>query len=270
MPFKAHELYREYEPDKYKTSTQKKVEGVVKEAEQAGLGKKEVILAFKEAQELLGKDFLGPDVIEKTFGVQLTAEELQEVAELPFAHEELEQAKALGMMLVLRVDHDAEGKPLTINQIREMFKGGDTLGDPKKKKKKICYRDRGDGWYDKEEFATKATAKLGWGLVMKSVLPESTGKNWKDQEKVLEKWAKENGLDPKTIRRRTPVEVAYDTLAYYGANKDSLLENRWDWTNVQSSDGDLVLVGSFGSGGLRVGGVRPAGTGSLLGVVPAR
>ena len=47
MPFKAHELYREYEPDKYKTSTQKKVEGVLKEAEQAGLGKKEVILAFK-------------------------------------------------------------------------------------------------------------------------------------------------------------------------------------------------------------------------------
>ena len=158
MPYPAYELYRPYEEDKFKTSTQKKVEQALDTAKREGLvpEAKEANIEFDEAREIFGKDFLGPEAIKKTYGVELTPGELQEVENIPFTREELEQAKQLGMMLVLRVPSIGEGKeakPLTIDQIREKFSGGDTLGDLKKTKKKMFYRSKGDGWFDKEKFA---------------------------------------------------------------------------------------------------------------------
>ena len=275
MPFEAYKIYEEYEPDKFKTTTQKKVEQALDTAKKEGLvpEAKEVNIEFDEAREIFGKDFLGPEAIKTTYGVELTQDELQEIENIPFTREELEQAKQLGMMLVLRVPSIGEGKeakPLTIDQIREKFSGGDSLGDPKKKKQKVFYGKKGESWYDNEKFATQDTPKLGWGLVMKSVLPDSLSKNWDQQEEVLKSWAKQNNIDPTLVKRRTPVEIAYDTLIYYGENKESLLENRYDWTGVQSSDGDSVNVGNFDSDGLDVFNDSRDNANSHLGVCPSR
>lgn len=227
-------------------------------------------MEFREAREIFGKDFIGPEAIEKTWGLKLTSEELEQIEQIPFSREELEQAKKLGMMLVLRTPQDKAGKPLTIDRMREIFDKGDTLGDPKKKKSKIFYSKKGEGWYNKEDFANKPTPKLGWGLAMKEVLPESLGKNWDEQEAMLKEWAKKNKIDPTTVKRRTPVEVAYDTLTYYGENQESLLENTYDWTLIQSSGGRLVGVGGFGAGGLGVDGIPRGTRDSTLGVCPSR
>src|SRR3990167_68964 len=275
MPFEAYKIYEEYEPDKFKNSTQKKVEQALDTAKKEGLvpEAKEVNIEFDEAREIFGKDFLGPEAIKATYGVELTPEELQEIETIPFTREELEQAKGLGMMLVLRIPRFGEGKnekPLTIDQIRERFSSGDTLGDPKKKKQKMFYRKKGEGWYDTEAFATQETPKLGWGLVMKSVLPDSLGKNWDQQEDVLKNWAKQNNIDPALVKRRTPVEIAYDTFLYYGENKETLLEDKWDWSGVQSSDGLFVFVGFFVSAGLDVRHDARDGARSYLGVCPSR
>src|SRR3989344_4359820 len=88
---------------------------------------------------------------------------------------------------------------------------------------------------------------------MKSVLPDSLSKNWDQQEEVLKNWAKQHNIDPTLVKRRTPVEIVYDTFLYYGENKETLLEDKWDWTGVQFSDGYFVSVGDFGSDGLIVG-----------------
>ncbi len=275
MPFEAYKIYEEYEPDKFKNSTQKKVEQALDTAKKEGLvpEAKETNIEFAQAREIFAKDFLGPEAVQTTFGVELTPEELKEVEDIPFTREELEQAKQLGMMLVLRVPRLGEGKterPLTIDSARELFTKGDSLGDSKKKKQKVFYGKKGSSWYDKEQFALQETPKLGWGLVMKSVLPDSLSKNWDQQEEVLKKWAKDNNIDPALVKRRTPVEIAYDTLIYYGENKESLLENRYDWSGVQSSGGGFVRVGRFDSGGLRVLSGSRGNAGSDLGVCPSR
>ena len=267
MPFEAYKIYQEYEPDKYKASTEVKVARALAEAKKEGLVPKQEAIDFREVQELFGKDFLGPEAMKKTWGVDLTEEELQEIEHIPFSREELEKAKALGMMLVLRSPRNQEQKPLTIKQMRDMFSQEDHLGDPQKKKSRVMWNQ---DWYNNEDFAAKATSNLGWGLVAKEVLAESRNKNWEEQQKELEKWAKNNDIDPKTIRRRTPVEVAYDTVTYYGANQDSLLENSYDWTSVQSSAGRFVNVGSFVSDGLYVSSAARGHRYSGLGVCPAR
>ena len=275
MPFEDYKIYEEYEPDKFKTSTQKKDEQALDTAKEEGLvpETKEANIEFDEAKEIFGKDFLGPEAIQTTFGVELSADELKEVEDIPFTREELEQAKQLGMMVVLRVPRLGEGKterPLTIDSARELFTKGDSLGDPKKKKQKVFYGKKGESWYDNEKFVTQDTPKLGWGLVMKSVLPDSLSKNWDQQEEVLKNWAKQNNIDPTLVKRRTPVEIAYDTLIYYGENKESLLENRYDWSGVQSSDGRFVYVGYFVSDGLDVGSDSRDYAYSDLDVCPSR
>ncbi len=275
MPFEAYKIYEEYEPDKFKNSTQKKVEQALDTAKKEGLipEGKETNIEFGEAREIFGKDFLGPEAIKSVYGVELTPDELQEVEDIPFTREELEQAKQLGMMLVLRVPRLGEGqteRPLTIDSTRELFSGGDTLGDPKKKKERMFYSKKGAGWYDAEKFATQDTPKLGWGLVMKSVLPDSLSKTWEQQEEVLKKWAKDNNIDPSLVKRRTPVEIAYDTLIYYGENKESLLADEYDWTDMQSSGGRSVYVGDFDSVGLSVNRHSRGSAGSRLGVCPSR
>ena len=270
MPFEAYKIYQEYEPDKYKTSTQEKVAKALAGAKKEGLVPKREAVDFSEAKEIMGKDFLGPEAIETTLGIKLSPEELEQVENIPFTREEMEQAKELGMMLVLRVPHDKDKKPLTLNRMREILAGEDKLGDPNKKKTKLFYRQPGDGWYKDEAFATGLVTGFGWGLSKKEVLQESLNKNWDEQEEILKKWAEENNIDPKTIKRRTPIEAAYDTMLYYGANKESLLETTYDWTSVQSSDGGFVGVGLFDSGGLRVNGGTRGLRFSNLGVCPAR
>jgi len=272
MPFEAYKIYEEYEPDKYKTSTQKKVEQALNSAKKEGLVPegKEASIEFEEAREIFGKDFLGPEAAEATFGVELSQDEIEQIEEIPFSREELEQAKQLGMMLVLRVPRigkDKNAKSFSINSVREAFKDDDKLGDPKKKKSNIFYDQ---DWYDNESFAAQDTPSLGWGLVMKEVLQESRSKNWDEQEEVLKAWAKENNIDPSKVRRRKPVEIIYDTLLYYGTNKESLLENSYDWTGVQSSDGHFVFVGVFASAGLLVLSDTRDRTVSILGVCPSR
>ena len=270
MPFEAYKIYQEYESNKYKTSTQEKVARALAGAKKEGLVPKQEAIDFLEAKEIMGKDFLGPEAVETTFGIKLSDEELEQVENIPFTPEELEQAKELGMMLVLRIPHDKDKKPLTLNRIREILAGEDKLGDPQKKKSKLFYRQPGDGWYKDETFATDSVMDFGWGLSKKEVLEESLSKNWDEQEEILKKWAEENNIDLKTIRRRTPIEATYDTMLYYGANKETLLEGTYDWTSVQSSGGGFVDVGGFDSDGLDVSCDSRGNRDSGLGVCPAR
>jgi len=264
----SEEVLKELDKQSLRPSTQKKVEQALGEAAERRTKKgPKSSVELEEARELFGKDFLGPEAIQKTFQVEFSPKELEAIECIPFSREDLEQAKSLGMMLVLRAGKDERGDPLTLNRMRELFEKGDRLGDPKKKKSRV-FCDQ--SWYDNEDFATKATTQLGWGLVMKDVLPESLGKNWSDQQRVLEEWAQKNNLDPATVHRRTPVEVVYDLLAYYGGNKEALLENRWDWTATESYDGPPVLVGSFDSDGLNVNPGSREISESYLGVCPAR
>src|SRR3989339_855277 len=142
MPFEAYKLYQEYEPDKYKTSTQKKAEGVLKEADEMKRAKGQETdshIEFQEAKELLGEDLIGPEEVEKTWGVRP-----EEIPDIPFSREELERAKEMGQMLVLRVDRTEDGKPMSLEAMIDIIqKRWDEEG-----KGKLLYTS--DGWKDSE------------------------------------------------------------------------------------------------------------------------
>ena len=267
MPFEAYKIYQEYEPDRYKTSTQEKVVKALAGAKKEGLEPAKDTLDFSEVRELFGPDFLGIEEVEQFTGRPLTPEEKRiaeekwqkKIEEQGLTKEGLEQLKQEGFMVVLRVgalagkEKKDKEMPVTIKNLRKKFP--------------LFYTQ---DWYNNEQFADEALGGLDWGIVKKELLDETRSKNWDEQQEILKTWAEAHGVPEKFVRRRTPTEVAYDVLAYFQARNKRILEKDWDWTSVQSSGGEFVFVGGFDSGGLYVGGGARGYRGSLLGVCPAR
>lgn len=244
----------------------------------------ELGISLEQAKEILGKEFLGPDAVEKTWGVKLEA---KDIPRIPFTIEDLERAKELNQFLILRI-------PLT------MQKMGEILSDQK------VFSDT--SWYQNEAFYTTELSKPGWALVSKEPIPNSTNQNYIEQTQticdyldsevfgnvdempelyqaaIMEFEAKKQHLEElmgtgwqacvkelselqiTKLTRQSPADVIHDILVYNQNNDQRLLENVYTWTSVRSSVGNLVGVGVFRSDGLRVGSDDPDRSGDDLGV----
>ena len=84
--------------------------------------------------------------------------------------------------------------------------------------------------------------------------------DWKKAAEKLEK------LQINQLTRQTPVETIYDLIAYLHTNNQRLLENKYTWTKRRDSDGGLVGVGFFDSGGAGLGGWAPGNSDASVGV----
>jgi len=202
----------------------------------------------KRAREIMGKNFLGVEEVAECFGIQLTQEELTKVAEILFTEATLQECKDTHI-LFLGVNHDKEGKPLTINRFREMFP---STGQPRF----WSY----ESWHDKEKFATKETAELKWYLVRKAITEESRSKNYTEQEKLL----KENE------ERERAIVYVYGIFLMFRARNERLFETDYAWCTDLGSYGCRVYVGSFDSGGLFVSSYWDGGCALAWGLAPAR
>lgn len=287
------ENFREYQDflDEYK-NTGHTVYTVALKNKQKGIEELVAILrsefgfSMEKAREILGKDFLGPEAVFKTWNIKLEAKDIPPV---PFSIEDLERAKELGQFLILRV-------PLTMQKMGKLIK------EPMFQ----------DDWFKQEDFYTKDTSKPGWALVTKEVIPDSTNKNYLEQTQVIcdyldsevfrkaiempkayedaiiEFEAKKQDLELLVqsdwrgvarqlselqitkLTRQSPADVIYDLMVYKQSNEERLLENGYTWTSARFSVGDLVNIGHFKPGGLRVSNDTPDYASVPLGVSFAR
>ena len=253
----------------------------------------------------LGKEnVLGPKEIEKTLGVRF-----ENVPEIQFSHEELERAKEMEQILILRVDRIEDGKPMSLEAMNTI------LAKRWEKEKKEGLLNTAEGWRDKvtgsKDFSEVAP-RAGWALISKELLKDSTSKNYIEQTEVIikalreqafkdmempeeyeeaikefeankgrltklmsENWqqaAKELAeLKITQLTRQSIQETIYDLALYYDTNGKRLLPNAYTWSNSRSTDGGLVDLGLFGKWGV-VGGSRraPDYRGGALGVLLSR
>lgn len=68
------------------------------------------------AREILGDDFYDEKSIEEVFGFTFPS---SEIPRIPYSRKTLEQAKANGEVLLLRVAHDGEGASMTLQRMNE-------------------------------------------------------------------------------------------------------------------------------------------------------
>ena len=147
------------------------------------------------AIEKLGKEnVFGPKEIEKVFGVKI-----EDVPDIPFSVEELERAKNLNQMLILRVDKTAEGKPMSIKAMSDMLdkkwqdEGKDCLLFEKDCFFFEIYETKDEIWkaFVGKDVFTQESPRPGWALVSKDFLPDSLDKDGLGQTEVVIKTLKE-------------------------------------------------------------------------------
>ena len=194
------------------------------------------------ATRALGGKVLGPKELASVLGFDplavLTPAERTAVAKLPWSPAEV---AAGGEMLVLRVPRDPDG-PLTMLRLAERL--GQGL-DPSVHKG-VGYSLRPEWTIDDQPFATEETCAAGWWLVRREPLPATLNRPYLAQDERL------GAAVAGRPRRRSAVEIAFDTLCWQRAHGERLLVNAWDWSRSTSTDQGYAALGELGEHGLRV------------------
>lgn len=224
------------------------------------------ITGLDAATTALAGAVLGPAEIAGALGFDplavLTPDERAAVASVPFSADELARARADGEFLVLRVPRDPEG-PLTMLRLAGRLSGG---LDPRVHKG-VGYLLRDEWTIDTQPFATGESCAAGWRLVRRAPQPATLNRLYRDQDAVL------TALGPTrqgVARRRSAIEIAWDTLLWQRARDERLLAGAWDWSRSASSDEGLAALGEFGPQGLGVVAYSRAVRFGTLGVCPQR
>jgi hypothetical protein len=126
----------------------------------------------------------------------------------------LEIAKKLGMMLVLRVDRTADGKPLSMERMEKIVA---------RKMKKTDNLFNQNWFYDwlgsgnARGIFSDETPRAGWALVSKQVLPDSLNRNYLDQSAAIIHTLEETFFDSSDV----PTEYE-EAFAEFQSYKESL------------------------------------------------
>jgi hypothetical protein len=175
----------------------------------------------KKAREIMGTNMFGIEDAIKHFGVNPSKAQLAALGEVPFSEETLEACKATHVLVAVF--------PMSILDIRAKVKG------------ELWQAFYDQSWYNKEAFA-KDRGEIGWHLIRKTPVENSTNKTWNDQQVLL-------GKDDETPKAQVMV---YTIIGHYKATNERLFEKVWVRCSDLTSDGARVHVGHFGAKGLYV------------------
>jgi len=175
----------------------------------------------QRAREIMGKNFFGIEQAVQHFGVTPTEEQLKILSEIPFSEAVLQETKDSHVLVAVF--------PLSILEVREMVKG-----------KGLFFSQ---DWYDNQKFA-QDKGVVGWMLIRKTSVPNSTNKTWEEQLALLTK-----------EEVPTAQAMVYTIIGHYLATDERLFENIWVRTSSTlslGSDGRCVGLGGFDTDGLGV------------------
>ena len=252
--------------------------------------------SYEQAQEIMGDSFYGTEEIKNAFGIEFPPDKIPSIQYSP---EVLEEAKESDEFLILRFEYNG----MTMLEMKAMM---ESRMDKDEEGKLFYDQDL----YRDEAFFKEHSLKTEWKLVGKEFVPDSTGKNYIEQTKILrdyligleslseeeqkectddllkelqdmldKDWEKNWKEVAKRLselllnknHRRTPAEIIYDWILQFRNRKErGILEKNWDWSNALSSDGKLVILGRADRNGVSVSHDYPDIRHGNLGVVSLR
>lgn len=175
----------------------------------------------KRAREIMGENFFGVEEAIKHFGVNPSSAQTTALAEVPFTEDALTCCKDTHILVVVF--------PMSILDIRG-------------KVERTLFFSHEDSWYNREAFA-KDGGEIGWHLVRKTSVPDSTSKTWDEQQALLDKYEE-------TPSARVMV---YTIIGHYLATGERLFFEGLPVVRTSSvAGGRRVRVGGFDGRGLYI------------------
>jgi hypothetical protein len=194
--------------------------------------------SLETAQRIFGDDLLGPEEICAALGagprILERAHADGSFDRVPFPPDWLGRAADQGMILTLRLACVGDA-PLTLGGLATHFPQG---ADPAP----------ADAWFEREPFALE-TCRPGWALFEKRPFAASRNLTYPQQTEAL---AERAAWFRMPLRRRTAVEIVYDTLLHAAIHGERLLVDEWDWSSSATTDGAFVTAGQFDERGLHL------------------
>ena len=180
---------------------------------------------YRNAQKIMGRNIIGPDEL-MSIAEEMGIAPIKDAPTIPYDEKTLRKL-AKDFILVFGVAAERDGKPLTINTLRERFGIDPDAGEP-------CFYNQ--DWYLKERFADVTTLKKKWYLIRKNVVKESRGVHPDTIEKKLK--AKEE-FPPAIL-------TAFTFFAYSFLNGGALLwTNDFIWCSDKDKNGDRIYTGRY-------------------------
>ena len=173
------------------------------------------------------------DDVERIFGVTYTPEQRVALEKVPFSADVLTACAETHILV--------PGFPLSLLGVRA-------------KHANLFYTKTG-GWYANQAFATDIQVSSSWHLLRMEPVPESFGKTWDEQTKLL--------LSDEEIP--SSALVTFATMLHFGATKQRLFERCYVRTSDIDSDGHRLFVGAFDAGGFYVRHCLDTGRRDILG-----
>lgn len=118
------------------------------------------MLTIEQAKLIMGDHFIGPNELKRISWIHF--DELTKIPKIPFSEQELRE-KADDYLLILGVDQLADGRKMTIRNMRSVFGKNPDVKEP-------CFYNQ--DWYDKEVFIDIPMQKT-WFLIRKNVYEKS-------------------------------------------------------------------------------------------------
>ena len=145
---------------------------------------------------------------------------------IPFTKEIL-QAHTETHVLIFTPQRYADGSPITLNSLRDLFGVDPSVAEP-------CLYNQ--DWYLKEDFASNTSLDGQWHLIQKNVLEDIRAKRPEDIEKTL----------PSGESFPTAVTCTFTFLAYWFHTKgETLWKHDFVWCSDRDHNGDRIYVGRY-------------------------
>ena len=182
-------------------------------------------MKIQEVKKIMGKNFIGPDEL-TSIASELNIAPVKKAPVVPYDAKTLKKV-AKDYLLILGVAKMHDGKPLTLNNMREFFGVDPIMKEP-------CFYNQ--DWYLKEKFANITTLKMRWYLLRKHV-PKETRAIRPD---ILETKLKKDEKFPVAIL------TAFTFFAYYFLNNKTMLwKHDFIWCSDLDKNGDRIYTGRY-------------------------
>jgi len=183
------------------------------------------MIDVETARNILGKNFIGAKELE-SIAPKLHLSIHIEAPEIPYTKELLE-ASSKTNLLVLGIDRDSEGNPLTVVQFRKRFGTDPVRTEP-------CMYNQ--DWYLKEKFANETTLENKWYLVPKEV---SEGTRAVDPDKIIKTL-------PEYRKFPAAILTTFVFFAYYFLTEGEILwKHDFLWCKDADGNGDRIYTGRY-------------------------
>lgn len=174
----------------------------------------------KRARKIMDSNLFGVEEAIQHFGVNPSRRQIASLSQISFDEDVLEECQDTHLLVSVF--------PMSI------------LGVRGKVERNLFY-SHDDAWYNKQAFAND-NGEIGWQLIRKEPIANSTSKTWYEQQALLSQ-------DEEVPKAQVMV---YSIIGHYLATGERLFESLYVRCSDLDSDGSRVYVGYFGTRGLDV------------------